>query len=117
MPRLNTNLRARTGQKIDREAVRSHCVSVRLDDNELAQLDEKRGKSRRGEWLRMAAMDGLPQPIPEANTELSLRLSKLLGAFGSLMQTNKLDDDKLSLLMEMRQEVVELRKQLSGEKS
>ncbi len=117
MPSLNTNRRARTGQIVEPSDVRKHCVSVRLDDSELALLESKRGKSRRGEWLRMAALDGLAQPVPEANLELSLRLSKLLGALGSLMTTNKLDNEKEMMLLDIRAEVVKLRKQLEGKTS
>lgn len=119
MAKVNTGRRARTGQKVPAESVRTHCVSVRLDNGELAMLDNKRGKFHRGEWLRMSALDGMPQPmpvVPEANADLSLRLAKLLGALGSLMSTNKLDHEKEFLLLEIRAEVVKLRKQLEGEK-
>lgn len=119
MAKVNTERRARTGQKVPAESVRNHCVSVRLDSGELAMLDKKRGKHRRGEWLRMSGLDGQPKTapqVPEANADLSLRLGKLLGAFGSLMSTNKLTHDKEYLLLEIRTEVVKLRKQLEGEK-
>lgn len=57
--------------------LRSHCVSVRLSDDELAQLDAQRGKHKRGEWLRMAGLDRLPRPIPELNRAAWADLARL----------------------------------------
>lgn len=114
MAKLNDSRRARTGQKVEPELVRKHCVSVRLDDAELAFLESKRGKLRRGEWLRMAALDNLPQPVPEANLDLSLSLSKLLGALGALMVDSKMDYQKTNILLDIRAETVKLRKALEG---
>lgn len=117
MPKITTSKRARTGQIVAPDSVRSHCVSVRLDDAELAQMDAKRGNYRRGEWMRMAAFDSIPLSVPEANLDLSLSLAKLLGAMGSLMQNNKLDHHKEFTMLEIRAEVVKLRKTLEGNKS
>ncbi|MHA3510248.1 hypothetical protein ACX1G9_02710 [Yersinia enterocolitica] len=51
------------------EALRSYCVSVRLNIEELQILEVKRGPYKKGEWLRMASLQKLPPVIPEINTE------------------------------------------------
>ncbi len=48
---------------------RTHCVSVRLNDEELAILNAKRGTMKQGEWIRCAALDKLPPIVPEPNIE------------------------------------------------
>lgn len=58
---------------------REHCVSVRLNDAELALVDAQRGHRQRGEWLRMAAIDQLPPTIPALNREAWAALSKSAG--------------------------------------
>ncbi|EAQ2491071.1 hypothetical protein CPK96_13800 [Salmonella enterica] len=55
--------------KIPSEAVRSYCVSVRLNVEELQLLNIKRGSYKKGEWLRMASLQKLPPVIPAINTE------------------------------------------------
>lgn len=59
----------------DRER-RDHCVSVRLNAAELAQLDDVRGRFQRGEWLRIAALDQLPPSIPAINRDAWLELAR-----------------------------------------
>jgi hypothetical protein len=44
-------------------------VSVRLNDEELAILNAKRGTMKQGEWIRCAALDKLPPIVPEPNIE------------------------------------------------
>ena len=46
---------------------RWHSVSCRLTDDELALVDARRGKVRRGEWLRLAALSKPPRIVPEVN--------------------------------------------------
>lgn len=65
----------------------------------------------------MVALDGLPQAVPEANSDLSLRLAKLLGALGSIMTSSRLDAEKEALLLDIRAEVVQLRQALEGVKA
>ena len=55
--------------KIPSEAVRSYCVSVRLNVEELQLLNIKRGSYKKGEWLRMASLQKLPPVIPTINTK------------------------------------------------
>ena len=54
---------------MDPIARRLNCVSTRLSDDELGLVDSKRGAFFRGEWLRMAALDQLPNVIPEINRQ------------------------------------------------
>lgn len=57
---------------------RSHTVSVRLNDAELAHLDAQRGlvRMQRGEYLRAAALHRLPPSIPELNREAWATLAR-----------------------------------------
>lgn len=49
---------------------RVHCVSVRLSPDELQNLDRRRGKIRRGTFLRNLYLGKRePRQIPEANRE------------------------------------------------
>lgn len=63
--------------KIPSEAVRSYCVSVRLNVEELQLLNIKRGSYKKGEWLRMASLQKLPPVIPVINTEAWKALSNI----------------------------------------
>jgi|CXWL01.1.fsa_nt_gi hypothetical protein len=56
--------------------LRRHCVSVRLNSDELRILDLKRGYFQRGEWLRMASIDRIPPHIPETNRLIWIKLSR-----------------------------------------
>lgn len=57
---------------------RSHTVSVRLNDAELAALDTQRSpvQMQRGEYLRAAALHRLPPIIPETNQQQWIALSR-----------------------------------------
>lgn len=55
--------------KLPPDEIRSHCVSVRLNEEELTILDSKRGQYKKGEWLRMSSLDKLPPVLPEINRE------------------------------------------------
>ena len=48
------------------QSLRIHCVSVRLNKEELELLNASRGDKRKGEWLRMASLQKLPPAIPAA---------------------------------------------------
>ncbi|MBO1588484.1 hypothetical protein GBM02_04110 [Yersinia pseudotuberculosis] len=49
--------------------LRTHCISVRLNNTELQLLNTKRGSMRKGEWLRMVSLQKLPPVIPAINTK------------------------------------------------
>ena len=49
---------------------RTHCVSVRMSPGELRELDRRRGKIRRGTFLRNLFLGKRePRQIPEVNRE------------------------------------------------
>lgn len=77
MSKLNVDRKSRRGHpKLDKTDCRDKCVSVRLNDAELAQLDRQRGVLKKGEWLRMAALDELPPAIPELNQQAWIELAR-----------------------------------------
>jgi len=60
---------------------RDHCVSVRLNSAELADLDSARAlvRMQRGEYLRHASMGKLPPTIPAINREAWANLARVTG--------------------------------------
>ncbi|WP_409359776.1 hypothetical protein [Lonsdalea britannica] len=70
--------------KMPIEALRSYCVSVRLNIEELQILEVKRGSYKKGEWLRMASLQKIPPIIPAINlnswkalSEISQKLNRI----------------------------------------
>ncbi|MCK9397923.1 MAG: hypothetical protein M0Q44_20325 [Methylobacter sp.] len=63
---------------------RIHCVSARLNNAELSQLDRQRGRLARGEYLRCAGLDVLPATIPEINQTAWVELSRAVGNLNQL---------------------------------
>lgn len=59
------------------QSLRIHCVSVRLNKEELELLNASRGDKRKGEWLRMASLQKLPPAIPAINLEVWQSLSDI----------------------------------------
>ncbi|EDT8795787.1 ATP-binding protein [Salmonella enterica subsp. enterica] len=59
------------------DEVRTHCVSVRLNEEELSLLNNKRGPYKKGEWLRMASLNKLPPVLPEINRDAWIMLGRL----------------------------------------
>ena len=57
--------------------IRHHCISVRLNEEELIILDSKRGQYKKGEWLRMASLNKLPLVLPEINKSAWVELGRL----------------------------------------
>lgn len=57
--------------------LRTHCISVRLNNTELQLLNTKRGSMRKGEWLRMAFLQKLPPVIPAINTKAWIALTDI----------------------------------------
>lgn len=51
------------------QTLRTHCVSVRLNNTELSTLDTLRGNYAKGEWLRMAFLQKLPTIVPPVNID------------------------------------------------
>lgn len=63
--------------KLPSESVRSYCVSVRLNVEELQLLNIKLGSYKKGEWLRMASLQRLPPAIPAINTKAWKALTEI----------------------------------------
>ncbi|EFB2792568.1 hypothetical protein ACS6JK_05885 [Enterobacter chuandaensis] len=57
--------------------LRTHCISVRLNEKELDILNSQRKIYSKGEWLRMAFLHKLPSIIPEINIEAWRALSDI----------------------------------------
>lgn len=73
-----TKRKGRGPEKLPPDILRSNCISTRLSDAELADLDSKRQalNMARGEYLRCAALDVLPRSIPELNREAWIELAR-----------------------------------------
>ena len=99
------------------QMLRTHCVSVRLNDTELHLLNTKRGSTPKGEWLRMASLQQLPTIVPPINLstwktlgEINQKLNRI-----ALHIDNKNKDSRLThtelfavsrLIKELRQNLL-----------
>ncbi|ECE0404097.1 hypothetical protein YJ57_23765 [Salmonella enterica subsp. enterica] len=64
--------------------LRTHCVSVRLNNSELIKLNKMRGSYAKGEWLRMSSLQKFPPVLPAINikawralTDISQKLNRI----------------------------------------
>lgn len=99
--------------KLSYNQLRSHCVSVRLNDEELTLLNEKRGRHRKGEWLRLSLLNKLPAVVPAINFEawktlgeISQKLNKLVAHLNSKSYESPLTQTEL---FSVKRQVSELR--------
>lgn len=99
--------------KYSHNKIRSHCVSVRLNDEELTLLNERRGRHRKGEWLRMAFLHNLPSVIPSINLEswktlgeISHKLNRLVAHLDSKNNDSSLSQTEL---FAVKRQISELR--------
>ncbi len=96
---------------------RGHCVSVRLNRGELAQLDAVRGRFQRGQWLRMAALGELPPMVPAVNAQAWADLARLAANLNQAQLAINRGEGaahQLELLEDLRQAVMALRRELVG---
>ncbi|WP_438332340.1 plasmid mobilization relaxosome protein MobC [Burkholderia pseudomallei] len=93
--------------------MRTHCVSVRLNSDELRALDAQRGRTKRGSYLRRVWSGAkLPRLIPAANADA---LQQLRGVASNLNQLARRANTEHSLeLTTLVATVGELRKALAG---
>ncbi|RKO81203.1 hypothetical protein C5E04_10340 [Pectobacterium parmentieri] len=96
--------------------IRSHCISVRLNNEELSLLNERRGSHRKGEWLRMAFLHNLPAVIPSINLEawktlgeISQKLNRLVAHLDSKSNDSSLSQTEL---FAVKRQISELRQHL-----
>ncbi|MDX7992782.1 hypothetical protein FE394_13310 [Xenorhabdus sp. Reich] len=99
--------------KLSHSQLRSHCVSVRLNDEELTLLNERRGRHRKGEWLRLSLINKLPAVVPTINIEawkslgeISQKLNKVVAHLDSKSQGSSLTKTELFVV---KRQVSELR--------
>ncbi|WP_289997821.1 hypothetical protein [Photorhabdus laumondii] len=99
--------------KLSHNQLRSHCVSVRLNNEELTLLNEKRGRHRKGEWLRLSSLNKLPAIVPAINIEawkslskISQKLNKIVAHLDSKSQGSSLTQTEL---FAVRRQIPELR--------
>lgn len=59
-------------------------VGCRLTDGEVLLLDKRRGKVSRGEYLRRAAFENAPRPVPKINRQAWSDLGRSLGNLSTL---------------------------------
>ncbi|EGT4384318.1 ATP-binding protein [Cronobacter malonaticus] len=95
--------------KLPDNEIRSHCISVRLNEEELIILDSKRGQYKKGEWLRMASLNKLPPVLPEINRQAWVKLGNLSQDLNHLLNhlDSKSPDSELT-----RTELFALRRQI-----
>lgn len=94
---------------------RTHCVSVRLNDEELNILNNKRGSMKQGEWLRCAALDKLPPTVPELNIKKWVEIGKAANNINQIahkLNKNAIIDD--AQINAIRQLLSEFRAALLG---
>ncbi|EBP9818637.1 ATP-binding protein [Salmonella enterica] len=72
--------------KLSLQKIRTHCVSVRLNEEELNILNDKRGEYKKGEWLRMASLNTLPPVLPEINRAAWVELGRLAKDLNHLLK-------------------------------
>ncbi|EDE2548622.1 ATP-binding protein [Salmonella enterica] len=84
--------------KLPPDEIRNHCVSVRLNEEELIILDSKRGQYKKGEWLRMASLNKLRPVLPEINCEAWTELGRLAQNLNHLLShlNSKSPDSELT---------------------
>ncbi|HBR0924235.1 TPA: hypothetical protein L9K48_005433 [Klebsiella quasipneumoniae subsp. quasipneumoniae] len=99
------------------DLVRSHCVSVRLNNFELSKLNTLRGNRAKGEWLRMASLQKLPTIVPTVNIdtwktlgEINQKLNRIALHIDSKSEDSKLTHTELfavkRLIKELRQNLL-----------
>ena len=96
--------------------LRTHCISVRLNHEELQLLNAKRGEKSKGEWLRLASLDKLPIVVPSINieawkslSEISQKLNKLVAHLDNKSQGSPLTQTEL---FAVKRQISELRMKL-----
>lgn len=112
----NESLKSRRGRTpLEACDKRTHTVSVRLNNDELAHLDAARGDHQRGEWMRMAGLDRLPPSVPEVNREAWIALSRAASNLNQIARA--INSREAPAVQEIRIELLAFRDALLGAKS
>lgn len=99
-------------ERLSPDLKRAHCISVRMNVVELADLDSKRGRIPRGEWMRLASENKLPPIIPTINREAWIELSRAASNLNQM--SRKLNSDEDVDVSELRQALADFRLKLLG---
>jgi hypothetical protein len=98
------------------DSLRTHCVSVRLNNAELSKLNTLRGDCAKGEWLRMASLQKLPTIVPPINLsawktlgEINQKLNRIALHIDSKSKDSQLTNTEL---FAVRRQIIELRQNL-----
>jgi hypothetical protein len=113
-----TKRRRRGRLNLDPSENRTHTISTRLNDVELAELDQKCAQCnmQRGEFLRTAALHKLPEQIPQINREQWIELSRTAANLNQL--AHHLNATEIApAISEVRAVLSEFRDSLLGMKS
>lgn len=91
------------------DSLRTHCVSVRLNNAELSKLNTLRGHYAKGEWLRISSLQKLPTIVPPVNIDTW----KMLGEINQKLNRIALHIDSKSADSELTHtEMFAVRRQL-----
>ena len=71
-------------KKLPANRIRKHSVTVRLNDIELAQVNNLREQLSRSSWLRDSALLQLPPSVPELNQDAWQQLTASLQKLNDL---------------------------------
>ena len=115
-----TCFRRRGPTPLDATDKRVHCVSVRLNDGELAKMDALRGRYQRGEWMRMAGIGKLPPTIPSINLKAWVVLATAvsnLNQYQAAINQGNAHAIPSNVLEALRDQVQALRRDLIGANS
>jgi len=102
-----------SGVRMPHQKKRNHCVSVRVNSEELDLLDGVRGRLQRGAAMRLLSFSFLPQPVPELNLKAWQELSKSAGNLNQV--AHKLNSGELLEIEEIRTALSSFRAKLLGE--
>ena len=98
----------------EKSELRNHCVSVRLNKDELSELDLRRGEYKRGEYLRTVFVDSEPLVIPEINTVAWVELSRSASNLNQLSHQLNMLGVKTSDVSEIQTLLADFRAKLLG---
>ncbi|EEI2304102.1 hypothetical protein JI643_004250, partial [Salmonella enterica] len=100
------------------QSLRIHCISVRLNKEELELLNASRGDKRKGEWLRMVSLHKLPPAIPTINLEawqslsdISQKLNRLISHLDTKSSNSELTKTEI---FAVKKQIKELRSCLTA---
>ncbi len=92
---------------------RTHCVSVRMSDQELQDLDRRRGKIRRGTFLRNVFLGKKePKQIPEVNRDKYIETARWAANLNQIAK--QLNTAGVVEIEELRRILSEFRRSLIG---